>query len=219
MLSFTRFYHTTLGKKFLMAVTGVILFLYVIGHLLGNLQIFVGPAKLNAYAAFLHSMPRALWVVRVILLAAVLTHIVTGVQLWVASSAARPVKYRMTRYREADLTSRTMIWGGIALGLFVIYHVLHFTTGDVHPSFEGLHNVYHNVVSGFQVWWASALYIVAQVALGMHLFHGVWSFFQTLGLNHPLYNPWRKAFAVVFALGIAGGNIFIPVAVLTGLVR
>lgn len=218
MLALTRFYVTTVGKKFVMAVTGILLLLYVFVHMLGNLQLFAGPAKLNAYALFLHSYPRLLWFARAVLLVAVLWHILLALQLTLRNWAGRPQKYKVLKYREADAASRSMIYGGIFLVAFVVYHVAHLTLGAVGPSFDAK-DVYANVVAGFRVWWITGFYVVGMVALGLHLYHGAWSLFQTLGLNHPAYNWLRRWVATGFAVVVAGANIFIPVAVLTGVVK
>jgi succinate dehydrogenase / fumarate reductase cytochrome b subunit len=210
-------YRSTLGKKVAMAVTGIILFGYVIGHMLGNLQIYLGPEPLNAYAEFLHGNQALLWAVRLLLLLAVVVHIVASVQVWLRNRASRPVKYRRFRPPEADYAARTMIWSGPIVAAFVVYHVLHLTTGTVHPDYRYL-DVYHNVTTGFMQPLVSAFYIVANLLLAVHLYHGMWSLFQTMGWEHPRYNAWRRWFAVAFAVVIGAGNISIPVAVLTGLV-
>ena len=126
--------------------------------------------------------------------------------------------YRERRWREATYASRTMRWSGVIILLFVIYHLLHLTFGTVHPNFIE-NDPYHNVVTGFQVWWVSAFYIIANLALGLHLYHGLWSMFNSLGLNHVKFNHWRRVFATAFALIITLGNISFPIAVLTGIVR
>jgi succinate dehydrogenase / fumarate reductase cytochrome b subunit len=218
MLALTRFYLTTVGKKFVMAVTGIALLGFVFVHMLGNLQLFAGPAKLNAYAAFLHGNPKILWAFRIVILGAVLWHILLAVQLTLRNWANRPQKYKVVKYREADAASRTMIYGGIFLVAFLLYHIAHLTLGSVGPTFDAK-NVYGNVVAGFRVWWISAFYIVGMIALGLHLYHGAWSLFQTLGLNHPLYNPLRRWVATGFAVVVAGANILMPLAVLAGWVR
>jgi succinate dehydrogenase / fumarate reductase, cytochrome b subunit len=218
VLALTRFYLTTVGKKFVMAVTGIVLLFFVFGHMVGNLQLFAGPAKLNAYALFLHSHGGVLWFVRAVLLFSALWHILIAVQLTLRSWANRPQKYKVLKYREADAASRSMIYGGIFLVAFVIYHVAHLTLGSVGPAHDAK-DVYANVIAGFRVWWISGFYIVGMVALGLHLYHGAWSLFQTLGLNHPLYNGARRWVSTIFAVVVAGANIFIPVAVLAGLVR
>jgi succinate dehydrogenase / fumarate reductase, cytochrome b subunit len=218
MFALTRFYLTTVGKKFVMAVTGIVLLGFVFVHMLGNLQVFAGPAKLNAYAAFLHGNPKLLWTFRVVLLASVLWHVLIAIQLTLRNWANRPQKYKVVKYREADVSSRTMIYGGIFLVAFVVYHVAHLTLGAVGPTFDPK-DVYGNVVAGFRVWWISGFYIVGMIALGLHLYHGAWSLFQTLGLSHPLYNPLRRWLATGFAVLVAGANILMPVAVLAGVVK
>jgi succinate dehydrogenase / fumarate reductase cytochrome b subunit len=218
MLALARFYLTTVGKKYVMALTGIVLLGFVFVHMIGNLQVFSGPAKLNAYAAFLHDHAKILWTFRIVMLVSVLWHILIAAQLTVRNWANRPQKYKVSKYREAGLSSRTMIYGGILLVAFVIYHLAQLTFGSVGPVYDAK-NVYGNVVAGFQVWWISAFYIVAMVALGMHLYHGAFSLFQTLGLNHPLYNRARRIFATLFALLIVVGNISMPVAILAGFVK
>ena len=218
MLALTRFYLTTVGKKFVMAVTGIALLGFVFVHMLGNLQLFAGPAKLNAYAAFLHGNLKILWTFRILILVSVLWHVLIAVQLTLRNWANRPRKYQVVKYREADVSSRTMIYGGIFLVAFVAYHLAQLTLGAVGPTFDAK-NVYGNVVAGFQVWWIALFYIVGMVFLGLHLYHGAWSMFQTLGLNHPLYNRLRRWFAVGFAVVVTAGNIAMPLAVLAGVVR
>jgi succinate dehydrogenase / fumarate reductase cytochrome b subunit len=218
MLALARFYVTTVGKKIVMAVTGIVLLGFVFVHMLGNLQLFAGPAKLNAYAAFLHGNPKLLWTFRIVMLVAVLWHVLLAIQLTLRNWANRPRKYQVVKYREADVSSRTMIYGGIFLVAFVSYHIAHLTLGAVGPTFDAK-DVYGNVVAGFRVWWISVFYVVGMIALGLHLYHGAWSLFQTLGLNHPLYNPLRRWLATGFAVVVAGANILMPVAVLAGAVK
>lgn len=212
------FYGTSVGKKVVMAMSGVILFGFVSGHMLGNLQLFLGPARLNAYAAMLQGMGPALWGVRLILLLAVLIHIFSATQLTLQSWAARPQRYARHRFREANYASRTMRWSGPLLGAFLVYHLLHLTVGSAHATFV-TGDVYANVVAGFSIWYVSAFYIVAMLALGLHMYHGVWSLFQSIGASHRRFNPWRRIFAVAITAVVVVGNISMPVAVLTGLVR
>lgn len=215
-----RFWQTTVGKKAVMAVTGVVLFGYVVGHLLGNLQIYEGPEKLNHYAATLKSMPLLLWGVRTLLLVSVVLHIWSSFQLWLLQREARPVGYVKKVNLNSTYASRVMYWSGPIVLAFLIFHLLHFTFGTVHPGgpFDE-HNVYQNVVTGFQVWPVSLFYIIAMVMLCYHLYHGLWSMFQSLGFSHPVYTPWLQLFAKVFAILIAVGNISIPVAVLAGFIK
>jgi succinate dehydrogenase / fumarate reductase, cytochrome b subunit len=212
------FYASTIGKKAVMAVSGMVLFLFVIGHLIGNLQIYEGPAKLNDYARFLRSVPAALWTVRITLLVMVVLHIWSSVRLALLKFDARPTGYIMKKATRSSYASRTMYWSGPIILAFIIYHLLDFTFGTLNPNFqEG--NVYANVVASFQVIPVSAFYIIAMLLLCLHLYHGLWSMFQSLGFFHPRYTPVLKRSAAVVAILIAAGNISIPVSVLAGLVR
>jgi succinate dehydrogenase / fumarate reductase cytochrome b subunit len=214
------FWASTVGKKIVMAVTGAILFLFVIGHLLGNLQVFEGPAKLNAYGAFLHSIGEVLWPVRIILLIAVALHIIATVQLALRKKRARPIGYSRKQAIASSYASRTMYWSGPIVLAFIIFHLLHLTAGYVHPGAAYLEgDVYHNVVSGFQVWWVSLSYVVAICLLGLHLRHGLWSMFQTVGIHQPQHTARLKKAAMVIAVLIVLGYISIPISVLLGLVK
>jgi len=212
-----RFYQAAIGKKAVMAVTGFVLFGYVLAHLIGNLQIYLGPEQINAYARFLHSKPPLLWTARIVLLACVALHIVSSIQLWLLNRAARPDRYVKVQNIPAGYASRTMLWSGPIIGFFVLFHILHLTTGSVNLPFKDL-DVYNNVVQGFRIVPVSVTYIIAMLLLSMHLYHGVWSMFQTLGVSHPRYTLWLKRLAALFAIFIGAGNISIPVAVLAGLV-
>ena len=213
------FYEASIGKKLVMAVTGCILFLFVVGHLIGNLQVYLGPEALNAYARKLRDLGPLLWVVRGALLFSVLVHIVAGNHHWLANRAARHVGYFKRTWVEGSFSSRTMIVTGPLLAAFVLYHLLHLTWGTAHPDFNHELDVYANVVRGFQQAPASIAYIIAMVFLGFHLSHGIWSMFQSVGWNHPRYMPVIQKAAVVLAILIVAGNISIPVAVLAGIVR
>jgi succinate dehydrogenase / fumarate reductase cytochrome b subunit len=199
-----------------MAITGLILAGFLLVHALGNLQLLWGPARLDAYAAALQSMPAVVWGMRTVLLLSVLLHILSAALLWLQNRASRPVRYQVQQYRETSYAARTMIWGGPIIALFVLYHLLHFTTGSLHGSF--VHGrVYANVVAGFSVWWIALVYIAANLTLGFHLYHGMWSWLQTLGANHPKYNQWRQIFAAIFAGVVGGINVFLPLVVLLGI--
>ena len=215
-----RIWRSSLGKKFLMAVTGVILFGFVIGHLIGNLQIFIpdGGAAIDAYGKFLQTSKALLWTSRIGLLAAVLLHIVCAIALTKQNREARPEPYRFKDYREAGYAARTMMISGPLLALFVIYHLGHFTTGHFHPQFEHL-KVHDNMIAGFRVWWAAVAYIVAMVLLGTHLFHGGWSMFQSMGVNHPKWTPILKKGAAIAAVLITLGYVSIPLAIWAGIVK
>lgn len=218
------FYRSAMGKKAVMAATGIILFGFVLGHMIGNLKLYLGPGHLDEYAVGLREMGKpflakeqALWIVRCGLFVALALHVHAATTLTLLNRRARPVSYARSAPQAATYASRTMIWGGVIVLLFVVYHLLHLTVGTVHPDFQP-GKVYDNVVNGFQSPWVSGVYIVAQIALGFHLYHGLWSLFQSLGWNGPRLNVFRQRFAAAFAILICAGNISFPVAVLTGLV-
>jgi succinate dehydrogenase / fumarate reductase cytochrome b subunit len=225
MTWFGSFYRSAIGKKAVMAVTGVFLFGWIFAHMVGNLKLYMGAEHFNEYAKWLRvmgapAMPNStlLWIMRVALLVAVVLHITAATQLTLMSRAARPVGYQRREVVAATYASRTMRWGGVILLLFIIYHLLHLTFGKLGLGYvEG--DPYHNVVAGFQVWWVAVFYIVANLALGLHLFHGLWSMFNSLGLNHPRINGWKRVFATAFAVIITLANVSFPVAVLAGVVR
>lgn len=219
-LSRLRFWDTTVGKKAVMAVTGFILFGFIVAHLLGNLQIYESPEKINHYSEMLRSVASLLWGARITLLISVLLHIWASFALWRLQRAARPVPYVKKANLHSTYASRTMTWSGPIILAFVIYHLLNFTFGAVHPGgpFDP-HNVYNNVVTGFQFWPSSVFYIIAMIMLCYHLYHGLWSMFQSLGFSHPVYSPWIQRLAKVFAIVIAIGYISIPVAVLAGFIK
>lgn len=214
------FWQSTNGKKVVMAVTGCILFLFVIGHLLGNLLVFAGPARYNSYAALLHFDDTLLWIVRIVLITAVVLHITATVQLALRNKKARPVGYSRKEAINSSYASRTMYWSGPIVLAFIIFHLLEFTAGYIHPGSQFIKgDVYHNVVAGFGVWWVSVWYIFALALLGLHLRHGLWSMFQSVGLNHPRHTPLLKKAALIIAALIVLGYISIPISVLTGLVK
>lgn len=219
-------FFTSVGKKSIMAVSGLVLFGFVLVHMIGNMKLFLGPESLNHYAHWLREvgypvLPHggALWIFRIGLLFAVLLHIGSATELTMRNRRARPHNYKRRDNVQSDYAARTMRWGGVILLLFVIYHLAHFTGGAAwaHSNFIG-GDPYHNVVTGFQVLWVSLFYIVAQIALGFHLYHGLWSMFQTLGFDEQSKNSWRRQFAIVFAVIVSLGNISFPVAVLAGIV-
>jgi succinate dehydrogenase / fumarate reductase, cytochrome b subunit len=217
---------TTVGKKIAMAVSGVILLGFVVGHMIGNLKVYQGPDAFNHYAEGLQlfgdpffARGQVVWLVRSVLLASVLIHIVAAAQLVTRSRRARPVGYkRFDNDLVFSYASRTMVWGGIIILLFIVYHLMHFTIGNAHPDFVRA-DPYHNFVVGFSWWPVSLAYIAAMIPLGFHLYHGFWSMLQTLGAANPKWNHLRRPFAAVLALIVVLGNISFPVAVLTGVVR
>jgi len=211
---------STIGRKVVMAVTGVVLFGFVVGHFVGNLTLYLGPEAINGYSRFLHSFLHGggLWAARSGLAVSAVLHVWSATSLTLDSWAARPDRYRRWKAKDSTYASRTMRWGGVILFAFIVFHLLHLTFGTVHPSYVP-GDVYHNLVSGFQVWPVSLFYIVAMLLLGLHLDHGVWSMCQTLGLSHPRYKRWARAGARGFALLIVVGNCSFPLAVLAGWVR
>ncbi len=213
-----RFYQASIGKKAVMAITAVVLFGYVVGHLAGNLQVYLGAEQMDRYAAFLHSMPRLLWGVRLLLLICVVLHIVASIQLTLLKLQARPIGYVKKEAIGSNIASRSMIWSGAMIAAFVIYHLLDLTTGAANtPQYQDLH-AYENLVYSFQRVPVSIFYIIAMLLLGAHLYHGIWSIFQTLGLSHPRHSLIIKRVAAVVAILITAGFISIPIAVLTGVV-
>jgi succinate dehydrogenase / fumarate reductase cytochrome b subunit len=212
------FYTSTTGKKAAMAVSGCILFLFVVAHLIGNLQIYEGPDKLNRYAVLLRTEPALLWAARIVLLAMLVLHIWSAMQLAARNIGARPVGYQKKKATGSSYASRTMYWSGPIILAFVIYHLLDFTFGQVNPHYQP-GNVYGNVVASFQLIPVAGFYIIAMLLLCLHLYHGLWSMFQSLGIAHPRYTPMLRRAAAMVATLIAVGNISIPVAVLSGWVR
>lgn len=214
------FLRSTIGRKVVMAVTGMLLVGFVVGHVAGNLLVFAGPEALNRWSAFLKSSMPVLWTVRVVLLIAVGLHIWAALSLTRLNRASRPVDYARRETQVATLASRLMRYGGFLLLAFIVFHLLHLTTGAIHPGFTlSETDVYANVTSAFQVPWVALFYILAMVALLAHLSHGIWSFFQTMGWNHPRFNRARRVIATVVALAVSLGFIAIPAAILGGMLR
>ena len=209
---------TTIGLKIVMAVTGVGLCLFVLGHMIGNLQVFQGSGPLNDYAKLLRKEPALLWSARLGLLAAVGLHIYASIVLSRKNLASRAVGYRLVAHRESSYASRSMMLTGPLVLAFIIFHILHLTTGTVHPDYHD-GDVYANLVSGLKVVWVSAFYLLAMGALAFHLWHGVWSLFQTLGASQPRYRSFGRRFATGFTLLVVLGFAAIPLAVLAGIVH
>lgn len=217
-LSTTGLLTTTIARKVVMALTGAILTGFVLLHMTGNLLLYKGPEAINAYAELLQSKPPVVWGGRIVLLGSVLLHIWAATTLTLTNWAARPVGYRKSAYETSTYASRTMRWGGPLLALFIVYHLLHFTVGVAQGGFiRG--DVYHNVVIGFQNGPIAFFYVVSMVALSLHLFHGVESMLQTLGLSHPKYNGLRSIIGAAYAAVITVGNLSFPLSVYFGLVR
>lgn len=206
-----------------MAVTGGLMLLFVVGHLAGNLQVFAGDngAALDKYALTLKGLPALMWGTRIVMGLAVVFHVWAALSLKLQSYAARPVGYKQLNAQEATLASRTMFWGGLSLGFYILYHLMHLTLGVASPI-SGTFNpnkVYLNLIQSFQNVPLSIVYILGMVALGMHLYHGFWSLFQTLGLNHPAYMPRLRMLAKVVGVVIGAGFSSIPVAILAQLIK
>lgn len=216
---FSRFYEAAIGKKAVMAVTGVVLFGYVVGHMLGNLQIFLGREQINRYAAFLHSAPAMLWAVRTLLIACVVLHVVAALQLWLLQRRARPVRYVKKKENGGDYASLTMMWSGPLLAAFIVFHILHLTADRIPGLPLDSEDVYANIVNAFLHPVVSVAYIAAVSLLMLHLYHGLWSMFQSVGANHPRYTPVLKTLARTVAIVLLAGYAAIPVSVMAGLVR
>jgi succinate dehydrogenase / fumarate reductase cytochrome b subunit len=216
---------TMVGKKIVMAVTGVILVGFVIAHMLGNIKIFISDDVFNQYAAFLREMGEPLfpysallWVARSVLLISAALHIVAAVELTLMNRSARLVGYETRKSAAATFGSLTMRWSGVILAVFIVYHLLHFTLGYVGfkaGQFDHL-DVYHNVLAGFSVWYVSAFYIVSMAALCLHLDHGVWSMLQTMGLNDARSSSVFRMMSRGVAVLVFVGFVAVPVAVLAG---
>jgi succinate dehydrogenase / fumarate reductase cytochrome b subunit len=216
-------YQSSIGKKTLMAVSGILLAGFVIVHMIGNLKMFEGPESMDGYAVFLKGLGSpilpeygALWFARIALLLAVGVHMVAAFQLWRKSRAARDVTYRKNDSQVFSYASRTLRWGGVIILLFVIYHILHFTTGNVHSDFT-YGSVYQNVVIGFQNLPVAIFYIVAVGALSLHLYHGLWSVFTTLGVQNPRITRIRRPLAAGISILLFVGYAAVPVAVMAGI--
>jgi succinate dehydrogenase / fumarate reductase cytochrome b subunit len=214
----------SVAKKAIMAVTGAILFGWIVAHMAGNLKVFQGAEKFNHYAEFLRVMgmplfPESgvLWLSRTVLLIAVLLHVWSATSLTLQNRRARPVGYEGLRGVQLDYAARTMRVSGYLIALYVVFHLMHLTWGNAHHAFVA-GDAYGNVVRGFQVAPIAVVYMAANLLLGLHLYHGLWSMFQSLGWSHPAYNRFRRPFAVSFALVVSVGFLSVPLAVLFGAV-
>jgi succinate dehydrogenase / fumarate reductase, cytochrome b subunit len=213
------FLKTTVGQKVIMGITGAVLTLFVIGHVLGNLLVFRGRSELNRYSSLLHASSELLWSVRAVLVASVLVHVLAAWWLTREAHAARPIGYTKKVPQAATWASRTMRWGGLLIAFFVVVHVLHLTTGTIRPVPFSETDVYSNVVGAFRVPWVAAFYLVAMIVLGLHLFHGVWAAFRSTGVSRPTAEPLRRRLATIVALCVWAGFTAIPLGVRLGIVR
>jgi succinate dehydrogenase / fumarate reductase, cytochrome b subunit len=229
----TDLYSTAVGKKYAMAITGIIGILYVVGHMVGNLKMYLGVVTegdarvydIDVYGEFLRELlvpilPHGffLWIMRAVLIAALVVHVHAAWSLTLLNRKARPVKYQTARdYQVANFASRTMRWTGIIVLLFIAFHLADLTWGWTHPDFvKGA--VYWNVDQSFSRLPVAAFYILANIALGVHLFHGTWSLFQSMGWNNPRFNSWRRSLATAVATIVVVGNVSFPIAVMAGVV-
>ena len=213
------FWESTVGKKAVMAVTGIIGVLFVIGHMVGNLQVFEGAERLNAYGHLLHGpLNELVWGARVVLLLALVLHVVAAWQLTVRNRAARPVEYATRTPQVSTLASRTLRWGGVLLLVFIIYHLLDLTIGTLNPAFRP-GDVYANLLGSMQRPAIAVFYIVAMAALALHLYHGTWSSLRTLGVAQASPSPLKRRAAIVIAIIVAAGFAVVPLAVLMGIVK
>lgn len=220
------FYRSGVGKKWVMALTGIALMGYVFAHMVGNLKVYMGAEDINHYGEFLRELlvpllPRTvtLWLLRIGLAAAFVLHIHAAYSLTVMNQRARAENAYISKrdWQAANAASRSMRWTGVVIALFLLWHLADLTWGTVNPDFvRG--DVYRNMVASFERPLVSVIYIVANIALGLHLFHGAWSMFQSLGVNNPRWNSWRRGFAAGFAGVVMIGNLSFPIAVLTGVV-
>jgi len=218
-------YNSTLGKKYIMALTGVGLFLFVVAHMIGNLQVFLGPDVLNAYAVFLKSKPTLLWGLRLALIIIVFFHILAAVQLTLRNRAARPEKYDLSKPYKASFASRTLVLSGLVLFFFIVYHLMQFTVGLVDPGYlqlrdvNGHHDVYRMTILGFSNKGVVAFYIAAMALLCLHLSHGVGSTFQSIGFKNKKTAVWIDRASKILAVIVFLGNSSMPLAVLVGIVK
>ena len=220
------FWRSSIGGKVTMAVTGLLLFGFVVAHLLGNLKLLGGPDAINAYAKMLHDLGPLLWVARIGLLAIFVLHVVTAIRLSRANQQARPVRYAKEATMQATFASRSMVLSGLTVLVFVVYHLLHFTLGVTNPEHfqrkvagAGGFDVHAMVTTSFANPAIAFAYVAAQVVLFLHLSHGIQSLAHTLGLNHGRYTPMIKKLSFLLAAAIAGGNTLLALSVLTGLVK
>lgn len=211
---------TTIGKKVLMAVSGAVLFGFSVVHMIGNMQIFAGREVINGYHAMLYGMPVLLWTARLVLLAAIVVHAVTAVQLARLNRAARPQRYARSTRVASSYAARTMLLGGVLLGLYLVHHIAHMTVG-VTAGLAYTHDhvsVYDNLVRSYSVPWMAALSVVMAGVFGTHVYHGAWSLLQSLGISHRRYTSGLRRAAMGLALVVAAGYASVPIAVMIGIV-
>jgi succinate dehydrogenase / fumarate reductase, cytochrome b subunit len=215
---------TTIAMKLVMALSGAFFVLYVIAHMYGNLKVFGGQQAFDDYSEHLRSLGEPilpysgfLWVLRILLILALIAHVYSAFYLWSRAQGARTTRYAVKKAAAATLSARFMRWGGVALLLFLVFHLLQFTTNTIRANGD-FASPYQRVVAGFQVWWVVLIYVLAMAALGMHLRHGIWSATQTLGQSNRRRERTVNAFAIVFATLLIAGYLVVPAAVVFGLV-
>lgn len=214
------FYGSMVGKKAVMGLTGLIWIGFVILHALGNLLIFRGSAAINSYSHFLKSTGELLWALRAVLFVAVVLHVIAAIQLTRQSRAARPIGYSKRETQVATISSRTMRWGGALILIFLVLHILHFTTGDIRPGgVFSREDVYANLVTSFRIWWVALFYVIAMIALGLHLFHGAWSSVRSIGVSPASPQPLHRRVSFVIAVFVWAAFTAVPLAVFSGIVR
>jgi succinate dehydrogenase cytochrome b subunit len=214
-----RLYGSVIGKKIAMALTGIILVGFVTVHMSGNLLAYRGATALDHYAEFLQSNALLLWTVRAVLLVSVVIHVHAALALTRRAALARPNRYATRRSQTSTLAAKLMRVGGVLLVVFIVFHILHFTTGTILPAEFASGDVYGNVVRSFSITWVALFYVVTMLALGLHLQHGIWSLFQTLGANHPHVNGARRGLAWLLSIVIPIGFAAVPLGVLFGVLR
>jgi succinate dehydrogenase / fumarate reductase, cytochrome b subunit len=215
MFGLTQFWRSTIGKKVVMAVTGIIGILFVIGHMTGNLLMFKGQGAMHDYALLLRTSMPLLWAVRAVLLLSVILHIVAAYQLTMLSRAARPSGYAQRKPQVTTFAARTIKIGGVIILLFIVYHILHMTLGTVHPQFTHF-DPYNNLRIGLANPFVAAFYLLASGFVGFHLYHGAWSVVRTLGVARPSTTPLKRKIAAGIAIVVALGFMIIPIATLLG---
>jgi succinate dehydrogenase / fumarate reductase cytochrome b subunit len=217
---------STITLKLLMAASGILFILYVLAHMYGNLKAFSGHDAYNEYAEHLRTLGEPmlphtgfLWIMRTLLIVALVVHVASAVALWRRASKARTTRYVMRKSVASSISSRTMRWGGLTLLLFIVWHLINFTIGKVNVQGGSTNDPYNLLVDSFDTWWLTLIYLVAMVALGMHLHHGTWSAAQTLGLtNNARARRNAKTLGWILAVVIAGGFSLVPVFVLAGVI-
>lgn len=220
-------WRTLIGKKMLMAASGLIILLWLIGHMIGNLKIWLSQSEIDSYAEFLRRMGEpifphsvALWLIRAVLTVAFVVHVYLAIDLSLRDRRARQVRYVRTARVQADVPAVTMRWGGLALGLFVLFHLANFTWGWLHPGYRFVRgSVYANVVGNFNQWWMVVIYLAALVALALHIYHGSWSIFQTFGINSRRWDRLIRRSAGTLAVVMFVGFASVPVGVLVGAIK